>query len=310
MSIERTRRIAPNAPLTKAEISSAIFSAIKDGTMAAKLLKGVLAAGLLALLAACAGGAGSSVRPAMPVVTDPAPIVSGTMRPYQIRGRWYRPEEQPDYDETGMASWYGDQFHGRPTATGERFDMNALTAAHKTLPLPGLVEVTNLANGRRVVLRVNDRGPFVDGRIIDLSRGAADALDLRRAGVGEVRVRYLGRAPRLGGGTILQRAEARPLTPEPAPSAPVPYLPEVRPEPTQYAGGTRDGIWIQAGAWPDAREARRAAERLGGGATVEEAAPGQFRVLIGPWPDAGTAERSRRAVISRGYPEATTISGG
>ena len=279
--------------------------------MAAKLLKGLIAAGLLSLLAACAGGPKPGVD-AMPVVTDPAPIVSGTMRPYQIRGRWYRPEEQPHYDETGMASWYGDQFHGRPTATGERFDMNALTAAHKTLPLPGLVEVTNLANGRRVVLRVNDRGPFVDERIIDLSRGAADALDLRRAGVGEVRVRYLGRAPRLGGGTVLQHAEARPPAPEPAPRAPTPYLSETRPAPTpaQYTANPRTGVWIQAGTWPDARQARRAADRLGGGATVEEGAPGQFRVLVGPWPDAGTAERSRRAVISRGYPEAMMISGG
>ncbi|MCS6625173.1 septal ring lytic transglycosylase RlpA family protein [Roseibacterium beibuensis] len=282
--------------------------------MAAKLLKGVLVGAMLSLLAACASGAGSASRPALPVVTDPAPIVSGTMRPYQIRGRWYRPEEQPDYDETGMASWYGDQFHGRPTATGERFDMNALTAAHKTLPLPGLVEVTNLANGRTVVLRVNDRGPFVDGRIIDLSRGAADALDLRRAGVGEVRVRYLGRAPRLGGGQVLQYAEARPAPDR----GPVPYLPtavppaQPQPGPAAWSppAAPRTGVWVQAGTWADAREARRAASHLGGGAAVEEAAPGRYRVLVGPWPDAGTAERSRRAVISRGYPEATTISGG
>ena len=98
------------------------------------------------------------------------------MRPYQVRGRWYTPKEQPDYEEVGMASWYGDAFNGRPTSTGERFDMNALTAAHKTLPLPGLVEVTNLSNGRRIVAQVNDRGPFVDDRIIDLSRGAAKLL--------------------------------------------------------------------------------------------------------------------------------------
>jgi len=277
--------------------------------MAAKLLKGVLVAGLMSLLAACAGGAGPSARTAMPVVTDPAPIVSGTMRPYQIRGRWYHPEEQPHYDETGLASWYGDQFHGRPTATGERFDMNALTAAHKTLPLPGLVEVTNLANGRTVILRVNDRGPFVDSRIIDLSRGAADALDLRRAGVAEVRVRYLGRAPRQGGGTTVEYAAAPPPPPEPTPT---PYLPDPRPSaaPVATAVPAPTGLWIQAGTWADARQARRAADRLGGGATVEEPTPGQFRVLVGPWPDAGTAERSRRAVISRGYPEAMMISGG
>lgn len=279
--------------------------------MASRLLKGLIAAGLLSLLAACAGGPKPDVG-AMPVVTDPAPIVSGTMRPYQIRGRWYRPEEQPRYDETGLASWYGDQFHGRPTATGERFDMNALTAAHKTLPLPGLVEVTNLANGRRVVVRVNDRGPFVDGRIIDLSRGAADALDLRRAGVGEVRVRYLGRAPRLGGGPV-QYAQAASPAPPANSSAPVPYLavaptpPPTVPSVTPAPAPT--GVWVQAGTWPDARQARRAADHLGGGARVDEARPGQFRVLVGPWPDAGAAERSRRAVMSRGYPEATTISG-
>jgi rare lipoprotein A len=161
--------------------------------------RGLIVVGLALTSAACAG-VGRSPDMAATTVTDPAPIVSGTMRPYQVRGRWYRPEEQPNYDEVGLASWYGDQFNGRPTATGEIFDMYALTAAHKTLPLPGLIEVTNTANGRRVVLRVNDRGPFVDGRILDLSRGAAQELDLLRAGVGQVRVRYLGRAPRLDGG--------------------------------------------------------------------------------------------------------------
>lgn len=278
-----------------------------------KLVRSALGAALLSLLAACAGGA----RPdggRRPVVTDPAPIVSGTMRPYQIRGRWYRPADQPGYDETGMASWYGDQFNGRPTATGERFDMRALTAAHKTLPLPGLVEVTNLANGRRIVVRVNDRGPFVDGRIIDLSRGSAEALGMLSAGVGEVRVRYLGRAPRLGGGVILQYADAapRPSAPAPIASGPVPYLAAAAPAPVLQPSPapSRTGVWVQAGMWADAGQARRAASHLGGGATVDEAGPGQFRVLVGPWPDAGTAERSRRAVILRGYPEATTISGG
>lgn len=284
--------------------------------MAAKLLKGLLAAVLLSLVAACASGPRAGGVGGVPVVADPAPIVPGTMRPYQIRGRWYQPEEQPNYDERGLASWYGDQFHGRPTATGEPFDMNALTAAHKTLPLPGLVEVTNLANGRRVVLRVNDRGPFVDGRIIDLSRGAADALDLRRAGVGEVRVRYLGRAPRLGGGTVLHQAEARPIpsggpvpytqvAAAPPPVAPPPAArPPVHTPPTPAAG-----VWVQAGTWADAGAARRAADHLGGSATVDVAAPGAYRVLVGPWPDVEAAERSRRAVMSRGYPEATTVSG-
>ena len=156
-----------------------------------------LAAGTVRVGARATGLTGGSRGGSNIRVDNPAPIVSGTMRPYQIRGRWYYPAEDADYEEVGMASWYGPGFDGRPTATGERFDQNALTAAHKTLPLPGLVEVTNLDNGRTVVLRVNDRGPFVDERIIDLSRGAAEELGLLQRGVGRVRVRYLGPAPRL-----------------------------------------------------------------------------------------------------------------
>ena len=258
-----------------------------------RLLRGILIAGLASLaLTACAGGPRTEAG-RLPVVSDPAPIVSGTMRPYQVRGRWYQPVEQPGYDETGQASWYGQQFNGRPTASGERFDMNALTAAHKTLPLPGLVEVTNLANGRRIVVRVNDRGPFVDGRIIDLSRGSAEALGLLSAGVGEVRVRYLGRAPRLGGGATLQYAAA------------------AAPSPPDAAGTARENgaFWIQAGAFADRGAARRVADQLGERARVD-AAPGGglFRVLVGPWPDPNAAERSRQAVIARGYGDALLIS--
>lgn len=265
--------------------------------MTAKLLKGGLVAALMSLLAACAS-VGRPDAPRMPVVTDPAPIVSGTMRPYQVRGRWYQPAEQPGYDETGLASWYGQQFNGRPTATGERFDMQALTAAHKTLPLPGLVEVTNLANGRRIVARVNDRGPFVDNRIIDLSRGSAEALGLLSAGVGEVRVRYLGRAPRLGGGTTLHYAQAAPPAPAQIPVA-------------AAAANEAAAYWIQAGAFADRRAARRAAERLGDRATVDVADRGAsplFRVLVGPWPDPNAAEHARQAVIARGYADALLIS--
>ena len=93
-------------------------------------------------------------------------------KPYQIKGTWYYPKEDFEYEETGIASWYGRKFHGRKTANGERFDMNYLSAAHRTLPMPSIVRVTNLENGRKVVVRINDRGPYVDGRIIDLSKGA------------------------------------------------------------------------------------------------------------------------------------------
>ena len=98
----------------------------------------------------------------------------------------------PDYDEKGLASWYGEQFHNRNTANGEVFDMDRITAAHKTLPLPSIVEVTDLDTGKKLKVRVNDRGPFVSGRIIDLSKGAAKKLGIYQRGVARVRVRYIG----------------------------------------------------------------------------------------------------------------------
>ncbi len=119
-------------------------------------------------------------------------------KPYKVNGKWYHPKEDPDYAEVGVASWYGEPFHGRMTANGEIFDMNRLSAAHTTLPLPSMVEVTNLENGRSIVVRVNDRGPFVGDRIIDLSREAARRLGFERQGTARVKVRYAGPAP-LGG---------------------------------------------------------------------------------------------------------------
>lgn len=115
-------------------------------------------------------------------------------RPYTVSGQRYVPRRDDRYDETGIASWYGPNFHGRPTANGEVFDQNLMTAAHPTLPIPSIVEVTNLENGRQVILRLNDRGPFVDDRMIDLSRAAATQLDYLGRGLARVRVRYLGPA--------------------------------------------------------------------------------------------------------------------
>jgi rare lipoprotein A (peptidoglycan hydrolase) len=132
-------------------------------------------------------------------------------QPYQVRGVWYYPKEQPDYDEIGIASWYGEAFHNHYTADGEVFDMTLPSAAHTTLPLPSLVEVTNLANGKTLIVRVNDRGPFVDGRVIDLSKEAAAELGFVAAGVTRVRVRYVGRAPDAGGMSARQQiAQASP----------------------------------------------------------------------------------------------------
>jgi rare lipoprotein A len=111
--------------------------------------------------------------------------------PYQMNGVWYYPAVDYDYDRTGIASWYGEEFEGRLTANGEIFDLNALTAAHTTLPLPSIVQVTNLENGRSLQLRINDRGPFVDGRLIDVSRRAAQLLGFESRGTARVRVTIL-----------------------------------------------------------------------------------------------------------------------
>jgi rare lipoprotein A len=129
---------------------------------------------------------------------QPVPKGGGAYKlgaPYMVQGRWYHPRAEPDYDRTGVASWYGMDFHGRKTANGEVYDRSALTAAHPTLPLPSYVTVTNLANGRTVLVRVNDRGPFKAGRIIDVSQHVAGLLGFERQGTAEVRVRYVGPAP-------------------------------------------------------------------------------------------------------------------
>jgi rare lipoprotein A (peptidoglycan hydrolase) len=115
-------------------------------------------------------------------------------KPYEVKGKWYKPEEDPDYVATGMASWYGPNFHGRLTANGEIYDQYALSAAHPTLPLPSYARVTNLANGRSVIVRINDRGPFAHGRIIDLSARAAEVLNYKKKGVANVQVEYVGKA--------------------------------------------------------------------------------------------------------------------
>lgn len=111
--------------------------------------------------------------------------------PYEINGVWYYPAVDYNYDRTGIASWYGPDFHGRYTANGEIYEMNQLTAAHTTLPLPSIIAVTDLRNGRSLQLRVNDRGPFVDGRLIDVSRRAAQLLGFEAQGTAPVRVKIL-----------------------------------------------------------------------------------------------------------------------
>jgi rare lipoprotein A len=116
-------------------------------------------------------------------------------KPYKIRGKWYYPKEDLAYDKRGTASWYGAAFHGRKTANGEIYDMNQLSAAHPTMPLPSYARVTNLANGNTLIVRVNDRGPYAHNRLIDMSKRAAEMLDYTGSGTAQVRVQYVGRAP-------------------------------------------------------------------------------------------------------------------
>jgi len=213
----------------------------------------------------------------------------GTMRPYQVNGVWYTPREDPGYDEVGIASWYGDEFHNRRTADGELFDMDRPSAAHRTLPLPSLVEVTNLDNGRRIRVRLNDRGPFVRGRIIDLSRQAARDLGFYGKGVARVRVRYLG------------------------PAEPAPPHAGVRYAAARSASqsATPAGAWrIQAGAFADRGNAERAARRLSeaGEASIEASAGGEttlYRVIV-----AGrgqSAEILLARVAAAGFPDAKVL---
>lgn len=174
-------------------------------------LSSLLGFGILAVsLSACGGGmSGSKVDPkygvaASPRLTKASHIPSGGGRyqvgkPYKIAGKWYKPREVKSYEKVGTASWYGDAFHGRKTANGELYNMNSFSAAHTTLPLPSYVRVTNIANKRSVIVRVNDRGPFAHNRLIDLSKRTANFLDFKNAGTAKVHMKYLGRAPVEGG---------------------------------------------------------------------------------------------------------------
>ena len=139
--------------------------------------------------------------PASPrVVEDGQPVPRGggqylVGHPYTIAGHKYYPGENSSYTAVGMASWYGDAFHGRRTANGEVYDMRSLTAAHPTMPLPSYARVTNLSNGYSVIVRVNDRGPYHGGRVMDVSSRVADVLDFKRTGTAKIKVEYVGRAP-------------------------------------------------------------------------------------------------------------------
>jgi rare lipoprotein A len=319
----------------------------------------------LALLAGASLAACGTITPQYAVRADlgashapPAagrPAAHGTNAPYQVGGIWYVPHEQPSYDETGVASWYGDAFNMKATADGEVFDMSQVSAAHTTLPLPSMVEVTNLDNGHRLTVRVNDRGPFVGGRIIDLSRAAAQELGYDRAGTAHVRVRYLGPAPLAGPSAGVRYAKASPsitargamstrrpadeeIFDEPAftpVSAPRPLVPrreaisvaQLAPLPSTHltqadvpASALGPGpqvsaaqvYRIQAGAFSDQDNARRAAAQLAGAgtATIEPMERGGvtlYRVILPGPADEAEAFAMRDKVAGIGFADARVL---
>jgi len=255
--------------------------------------------------------------------------------PYEANGRWYVPTPEPGYAEIGEASWYGPQFHGQATASGEPFDQEALTAAHPTLPIPSLVQVTNLENGREVIVRINDRGPFVDERLIDVSRRTAEVLGFESAGRARVHVRYLGPAPRHVGTNGEDAPASRRLAAAPmaAPAmaeaeGPVSLLPaqstaEVlaadqttlppsyqRPAPrAQPAPAIGGGYMVQVGAFSNIDNARAVQAEVAeiGPVAIDtrQTARGElFRVRLGPWESRAEAEAARRALADLGHGEA------
>lgn len=266
--------------------------------------------------------------------------------PYQIYGVWYYPKVDYDYTETGIGSWYGPKFHGKPTANGETFDQNLVTAAHRTLPLPSLVRVTNLDNGRSIKVRVNDRGPFAHSRIIDMSRKGAQLLGFQRQGTAKVRVEILTEesrqlAARAAGGVQLARANGNGTAPERSPVTAAPRgtvtqaplnSPAPKPAPIidkstntsrqTVLQSTPDAVtrvpvektrmYIQAGAFSDFDNANRLRARLTvlGPTRVSQLQRGNqtyFRVRIGPVADLKAADAMLERVIRAGHPEARLI---
>lgn len=259
--------------------------------------------------------------------------------PYEVYGVWYYPERNLNYDETGIASWYGDQFAGKLTANGEIFDPDIVSAAHKTLPMPSAVRVINLENGRSLVVRINDRGPFVAGRIIDLSREAARLLGFKKQGIARVRVQILaeeslrlereakaGRFPTLG-----QSKQAMPETTAAAvPKTSLKSKGKVKKKPISSSVSSVElissnrttevinltpvdtNIFIQVGAFGELSNAEVVRDKV---STVGAAKISSFdddgrlihRVRIGPINDVVEADNMLNAVIGRGFNSAKII---
>lgn len=303
----------------------------------------LLAAGLLlSVVAAC-----SSTPPPPPPVdhTVQVPKSAGVYKvgkPYQINNVWYYPREQPDYDETGVASWYGPTFYGKQTADGEIYDGDELTAAHRTLPMPVNVRVTNLENGKSLVVRVNDRGPYAQGRIIDVSRRAAELLGFIKQGTARVRVTYLGRADLNGeppsetppaianalpaAPTAQVNASALPALPGAAVAAPraAAALPQPRSsaQPMVITDNQPDGkvtevpvpastrLYVQVGAFSQFPNAHRLRQRLGGGlviSTLHRGTQTLYRVRSGPFNTVAQADAELARLTQAGASDAQIV---
>lgn len=207
--------------------------------------------------------------------------LKGTQKPYEIDGQRYHPLLKADgYVEDGIASWYGADFHGRKTSNGEIYDMHAMTAAHKTLPMNVHVRVVNQANGRESLVRINDRGPFVKGRIIDLSYAAAKDLGVVGPGTAPVRIEVLGYRELAAAGVVTYRL------------------------PPSYESGP---FTLQVGAFTIPQNAERLAAELrrsyGEASVVEGWVSGQkfHRVRVGLYPSLAQAEQARLEFEGKGY---------
>ena len=276
-----------------------------------RALCGASGAVLAMLLAACAGAPRRPAEPVPPLppqaaVPDAVPRSEprsshGNPPFYDVNGRRYTVLASADsYLERGVASWYGPDFHGHSTSSGERYDMYGMTAAHRTLPIPCYARVTNLANGRSVVVRINDRGPFVANRIVDLSYSAATRLDIVRTGTAFVELRTVG--PDAASEESLPAPEA--ATPAPVAAEPV-VAPVVAPLATTVA------LYIQVGAFADQGNAQRVIDRLqasGMPHVFSLASSGAGRVLrrvrIGPIATVEEFDQLAARLAVLGYPEA------
>ena len=280
----------------------------------------LLTLAIACLVAACGGPDFGPTGSGGTVARTPHPVFK-IGQPYQVKGVWYTPEPDYAYDRTGIASWYGQQFQGRYTANGEIYDLNDLSAAHKTLPLPCIVEVTNLSNGRALRLRVNDRGPFADGRIIDVSRRAAQLLGFAGAGTAEVRVRVLrnesvaaaeqviresGQNPEILAAALAhQPSQTMIAHAEPPPVTYASYPQTLSPRPQRH-------LYVEAGTFYEKQYARRvgsAVSPLGSVAivTISDRGTPFYRVQLGPFASNREAESARARLVGGGYREARII---